>query len=31
MTATPIAKLADETLKAVEMFVNRWMVYHHHY
>ena len=31
METTPVAKLADETLQAVENFVNRWMVYHHHY
>jgi hypothetical protein len=28
---TLMAKLADETLQAVEMFANRWMSYHHHY
>ena len=31
METTPIANLADVTLQAVENFVNRWMVYHHHY
>jgi hypothetical protein len=31
METTLMAKLADETLQAVEMFANRWMSYHHHY